>query len=258
MSVSPAPRPSIHGDGDGEDESQLFAEELARVEATIELPYPARAEVIEELAADLQAAYREERALGQSEESARRRALCRLGLDEDQRRALEGVHAPAPWRLLHRLSPAVRSWLRAATSAAPLAALVVFLMVEIPVNEFLRNGGPVVTMVIAFGSLGLLLEMQRFFIWFVLRDHSREALKRNNPTPLYLAAATVLLGLMGTAFRYYRFLGRLPADLPSLRLGLSEPLTAIIMACCLAALTVLLHGALTAGLRAIRVPDEKT
>jgi hypothetical protein len=253
MSASPAPdcRPQEH------DETVLFAEELAALEATIAVPYPDRAEMIEELGADLLAAYHEERALGHSEESARGRALRRLGLDADERRALERVHAPAPLRLLDHLPRPVRSWLQAAASAAPLAALVVFLMVEVPVNEVLRNGGPIVTMVLAFGSLGLLLEMQRFFIWFVLRDHSREALNRNNATPLYLAAATVLLGLLGTAIRYYRFLGRLPADLPSLRLGLREPLTSIIMASCLAALTVLLHGALTAGLRALRVPEQK-
>ena len=165
---------------------------------------------------------------------------------------------PRPGALLHRLSPAVRSWLQAAVSAAPLAALVVFLMVEIPVNEFLRNGGPVVTMVIAFGSLGLSAGDAAVLHLVRAAGSLARGAQRNNPTPLYLAAATVLLGLMGTAFRYYRFLGRLPADLPSLRLGLREPLTAIIMACCLAALTVLLHGALTAGLRALRVPEEKT
>ena len=239
------------------NEGNLFTEELVQIESTLRLPYPARAEVIEELAADLLAAYRDERALGQNEDAARRRALSRLDLDEDQRRALEAVHASAPLRLLDRLPPAVRSWLQAALSAAPLAAMMVFLMVEVPVNDVLRHGGPIVTMVLAFGSLGLLLEMQRFFIWFVLRDHSPEALKRNNATPLYLAAATVLLGLLGTAIRYYRFLGRLPADLPSLRLGLREPLTSVIIACCLAALTILLHGALSAGLRALRVPENR-
>jgi hypothetical protein len=288
MSASPAPIPSArpgrdaeasagtgagekaHTSGDGPlaaaetepadaveaEDPALFADELARLEATIGVPYPARADVIEEMAADLLAAYREERARGHGREVARARALDRLGLNEEGRSALEGVHAPAPLRLLARLPATLRSWLHAVATATPLALLVVFLMVEIPVNEVLRNGGPVVTMILAFGSLGLLLEMQRFFIWFVLRDHSPEALRRNTATPLYLAAATVLLGLLGTSFRYYRFLGRLPEDLASLRIGLREPLTSLIMACSLAALTVLLHGALTAGLRALKVPDR--
>jgi hypothetical protein len=256
MNGSPAARPPEDRPDEAVDEAGFFQEELARIEETIALPYPERAEVLEELAADLAAAYRFERARGCSEALARDRALQRLGLDEAQRRALEGVHTPAPLRLLARLSPEVRSWLHAAASALPLAALVVFLALEIPVNEVLRHGGPIVTMVLAFGSLGLLLEMQRFFIWFVLRDHSPEALKRNNATPLYLAAATVLLGLLGTTFRAYRFLGRWQGDLSTLGRGLSEPLNALIMACCLSALTVLLHGALTAGLRASRVPER--
>jgi hypothetical protein len=244
------------GEGADAEDAALFADELARLEANIGVPYPDRADVIEELAADLLAAYREERARGHDGQAARARALSRLALDEDGRRALEGVHAPAPLRLLARLPAGLRSWLHALATATPLALLVVFLMVEIPVNEVLRNGGPIVTMVLAFGSLGLLLEMQRFFIWFVLRDHSPEALRRNTPTPLYLAAATVLLGMLGTSVRYYKFLGRLPEDLGSLRVGLRDPLTSLIMACSLAALTVLLHGALTAGLRALKVPDR--
>jgi hypothetical protein len=239
------------------EEAGLFTDELARLEASIAVPYPERADVIEELGADLLAAYREERTRGHGREAARARALARLALDDDGRRALEGVHAPAPLRLLAYLSPGLRSWVHAAATATPLALLVVFLMVEIPVNEVLRNGGPIVTMVLAFGSLGLLLEMQRFFIWFVLRDHSPEALRRNTATPLFLAAATVLLGLLGTSVRYYKFLGRLPEDLASLRIGLRDPLTSLIMACSLAALTVLLHGALTAGLRALKVPDQR-
>jgi hypothetical protein len=251
VTAAPVLRPA------SDEAMELFAEELSHIEDGLQLPYPDRAEVIEELAADLLAAYRDARALGQDDQTARSRALARLALDDEQRRALEAVHAPVPLRLLDRLPPAVRSWLQAAVSAAPLAALVWFLMVEVPVNDVLRHGGPIVTMLLAFGSLGLLLEMQRFFIWFVLRDHSPDALRRNNPTPLYLAAATVLLGLLGTAVRYYRFLGRLPSDLPSLRYGLREPLTSIIIACCLAALTVLLHGALGAGLRALRVPENR-
>jgi hypothetical protein len=246
----------VRPDSEGGEEANPFGEELARIEATIDVPYPDRAEVIEEMGADLLAAYREARARGQDEASARRAALSRLCLDEERLSGLADVHAPAPLRWLQRLPPALRSWLRATASAAPLAALVVFLVVEVPVNEVLRNGGPIVTMVMAFGSLGLLIEMQRFFIWFVLRDHSAEALRRNTATPLYLAAATVLLGLLGTAVRYYKFLGRLPEDLASLRLGLREPLTSVIMASSLAALTILLHGALAAGLRALRVPGD--
>jgi hypothetical protein len=235
-----------------------FSGDLTRLEAAIQIPYPERAEILDEVRADLRAAYQHARAQGLDDQSARQQALAELGMAEETRVALEGVHATAPLRLLGRLPVAVRSWLRALATAAPLAGLVLFLVVEVPVNRFLLEGGGSVFLILAFGSLGLLLEMQRFFIWFVVRDHSPEALRRNTPTPLYLASATVLLGVLGTSMKYYSFLSRWGGGLREARRGLSEPLTLMILACCLAALTVLLHSALCVGLRALRVPDHET
>jgi hypothetical protein len=233
-----------------------FALELSDLETRLTVPYPQRAELIEEAAADLCAAYAEARASGLPHEAARARSLERLSLDAQARQALEGVHASALQRALSLVPARARSWLQAAASAAPLAALFVFLVREVPVNRFLRQGGPIVYLVVAFGSLGLLLELQRFFVWFVLRDHSAEALRRNTPTPLYLAASTVLLGLLGAAVRYHSFLEGWRGDTVRLARGLREPLASIIMSCCLAALTVLMHSALSVGLRALRVPER--
>jgi hypothetical protein len=241
---------------ESEDDAVLFAAELSDLEHRLAVPYPARAELIEEAAADLCAAYHQERARGLPPEEARARSLRRLDLDEEARHALEGLHASALQRALGLVPAAAQPWLRALFSAAPLAAVFVFLVREVPVNRFLRHGGPIVYLVVSFGALGLLLELQRFFIWFVVRDHSADALRRNTPTPLYLAAATVMLGLLGSAVQYHAFLSRWRGDTLALARGLREPLTSIILACSLAVLTVLLHSALSVGLRALRVPER--
>jgi hypothetical protein len=241
---------------DSEETAALFTSELSALENRLTVPYPERAELLEEAAADLCAAYHQERARGLPREEARARSLRRLEIDDEAREALESLHASLPARALRRAPPAVRSWLRAVASAAPLAAVFVFLVREVPVNQFLRQGGPIVYLIVAFGSLGLLVEFQRFFIWFVVRDHSDEALRRNTATPLYLAAATVLLGLLGAAVKYRAFVAGWRGDLPALARGLHDPLASIIMACSLAALTVLLHSALSVGLRAVRIPQR--
>jgi hypothetical protein len=258
VSARSSASPALPPPPDPDDELALFADDLVHLESSIQVPYPERAEILDEVRADLAAAYRHARARGLDGPAARQQALSQLALADDARAALEVVHAPVPLRLLGRLPAALRSWLRALATAAPLAALVLFLVLEVPVNRFLNEGGKSVFLILAFGSLGLLLEMQRFFIWFVVRDHSAEALRRNTATPLYLAAATVLIGVLGTSMRYYSFLNRWGGSLREIRRGLSEPLTLMIMACCLAALTVLLHGALSVGLRALRVPDRET
>jgi hypothetical protein len=181
----------------------LFSAELAQLEDRLAVPYPDRALLLEELAGDLGAAYGGLRARGVDPETARQEALRSLQLDEETLRALEDVHVPAVQRALSRLPPPVRQWLEITATALPLFALFLFLVEEVPLNLFLSQGGRANYFVLAVGALGLFIEMQRLFIWFVLRDHSIAALRRNTPTPLYLAAATALLGVLGTSIELY-------------------------------------------------------
>jgi hypothetical protein len=113
--------------------------------------------------------------------------------------------------------------------------------------------------VLGIGVLALLVELYRFVVWFILRDHSVQALRKNTSTPLYLAAATGVLGLFGTALGYYVVFrkwseGALTEEV--FRVGMREPLSAVIVGAGLAALVVLVHGALQLGLRAIRIPEQ--
>ena len=141
-----------------------------------------------------------------------------------------------------------------------IAALLIVLATEVPLSHFILEGGLTVFLVIGLGTSALVLEMQRLFLWFVLRDHSEAALAKATATPLYLAAGTTLLGLLGTALGYYVVLYRwstegLPPEV--LKVGLREPLSCVVLGTALSTLVVLLHGALAAGLRAIRVPEPK-
>jgi hypothetical protein len=243
-----------------EPAGDLFSQELAELEDRLVVPYPDRALLIEELAGDLAAAYRQSCAAGLPEAEARQAALQSMALDEAALRALEDVHTPVVLRALARLPPPVRPWIEASASAIPLAALSLFIVLEVPLSSFLRGGGGAAVLVVTFGLLGLFVEFQRLFIWFVLRDHSVPALRRNTPTPLYLAAGTMLLGFLGAALKLYSFLPRWATG--TLRPGetytrLTEALACLILGSALAALTVLLHGALAVGLRAIRIPDGK-
>jgi hypothetical protein len=244
----------------GEATADLFARELGELEDRLGIPYPDRALLLEELAGDLTTAYRELRGRGLAEADARQAALCSFALDEATLRAIEDVHTPVVLRALARLPRPVRPWIEASATAVPLAALFLFIVLEVPLSSFLREGGSAAVLVVTFGVLGLFVEFQRLFIWFVLRDHSAPALRRNTPTPLYLAAATMLLGFLGAALKLYAFLPRWATGTlaPALqRRWLSEALSCLILASALAALTVLLHGALAVGLRAIRIPDAK-
>ena len=65
--------------------------------------------------------------------------------------------------------------------------------------DLIHEGGYSMYFILAIGGAALLLQARRAFAWFVSRDHSATSLARNTATPLYLAAATLLASLGGTA-----------------------------------------------------------
>lgn len=233
-----------------------FTAELARIEARLDLPYPERALFVEELGADLEAAYQDLRDRGLPEAEARLGALRALALSPQDSADLSAVHRPAVRRALDRLPAPVRDLVEATGAMVAFAAVILDLALEAPVILFLREGGVAMYVVLAIGGFALLLQIQRAFTWFLLRNHSSQALRQATSTPLYLAAATLCAGLMGTAMGYYVVLmvwaqGKIGPE--ELKVGLREPLSCLIVGAALATLVVLLQGASQAGLRGLRV-----
>ncbi len=232
---------------------------LARLEARLDLPYPERTLLLAELAADVDDAYRDLRRRGVPRETAAAAVLAEVDLPAESIETLADVHTPAARRALLRLPPPARDTVEALAAIVPLAGLFIALSLEVPMAHYLHEGGALIYGVLAMGVLALLLQLHRGFLWFVLRDHSIAALRRNTTTPLYLAAATFLFGVLATGAGYYVVLYRwAEEDVPfeQVKVGLREPLPCVLLGAALATLIVLLQGALQAGLRTLRVPDK--
>ncbi|MBN2360573.1 MAG: hypothetical protein JXR83_14045 [Deltaproteobacteria bacterium] len=233
---------------------------LQRIDAELAIPYPERARFLDELHADLEAAFQQQRRQGLDDEAAERATLDAFELDFEAIAALNAVHVPAVQRLLARLPGRTRPVLESIAIGLPLLLLIALISARVPLASFLREGGIVSLVILAVGSLAVLLQFERLLLWFVLRDHTAHALRLNTSTPLYLAAASALLGILGSSLGCYLVLfawseGRIDAGL--VRVGLRESLSPIVVGSAFATLVVLLHAALQAGLRALRVPDEK-
>ncbi|MBK7865094.1 MAG: hypothetical protein IPJ65_42155 [Archangiaceae bacterium] len=235
-----------------------FDDVLGELESRVDLPYPERALVIDELAGELDAAYCAARDQGLDEPAAREAALKALALDASAIATLEAVHLPAVRRALARLPAPLRGWVDSLAAAAPLFGFILYTFYEVPLLTFFREGGLAVWLLLALGGLAVLLELHRAVVWLVLRDHSAASLRRDTSTPLYLAAAALLVGLQGAALGYYVILGLwAEGRLEGVRLkeALREPLPNVVVATTIAALVVLLHGVIKAALRALRVPQ---
>ncbi len=256
--MGPAPQGATPAAGGAAPAGARFDEALSRFERELDLPYPERAELLDEIAADLEAAYAASRRRGLAEAEARAAALQEAEPDGPALAALAEVHRPATRRALERLPRAARALAEPAALALPFALVVSLLASEVPLVLFLREGGAATVVVLALGGLALLLDLERAFRWFVLRDHSAASLAGHTGTPLYLGAAAALAGLGGTALNAYVVLARagqglIPAE--AVPVGLRESLSCAVTGLALSTLSVLLHGAVAAGRRALRLPE---
>ncbi|WP_428266845.1 hypothetical protein [Haliangium sp.] len=236
----------------------MFDDVLKQVEQALDIPYPRRAEVVREIEADLWAQYTALCDEGVSPEQARAAALRDLGLDAANIASLSDIHTPALRRALLRLPEPAREpaeWLAAGLS---LIAGIYFITKEVPMIDFIRDGGYAMWVILLVGGSGLLLQARRATAWFVTRDHSARSLARNTATPLYLAAATFLVGITGSAsglrvvmLRYTE--GMFGVD--TMVCGFIEALAPILLATSLAFFIVVVQAAIGAGLRRMQAPQ---
>lgn len=234
----------------------MFDDVLRRIETMLDVPYPQRGHLLRELEADLCACAGALREQGASEQEAHDGALRELGLDAEALASLSALHAPIIRRLLLRLPQPAREpaeWLAAGSS---LIVGIYFIITEVPMREFMIEGGYSMYFILVIAVAALLLQARRAFSWFVSRDHSAVSLARNTATPLYLAAATMLAGISGSAaaFRvvFYKVVEeKLGSEIALL--GSYEALAPILFAGSLAFLIVLVQAALASGLRAMQI-----
>lgn len=234
----------------------MFDDVLQRVEAKLDVPYPYRAQVLRELEADLWACYAALLDDGASEAEARDAAVRDLGLDDDALRSLSAVHTPAIRRILMRLPAPAREPAEWLAAGASLTACLYFFLKEVPMLDFIRQGGFAMYIILIIAGAAMLLQMRRAFSWFVTRDHSPGSLARNNATPLYLAAATLCASLAGSALGFRAVLYRIADGTfpPEVMIpGAFEALAPVVLGGLLATLIVLVQAALAAGLRGMQV-----
>jgi hypothetical protein len=180
-----------------------FARELHRLEHELDLPYPERADLLAEIAADLDAAFDAARRRGLSEDKARAAALRELTLDRD---ALAELHRPPVQRILSSLRPRARMAAEWSVSALPLALTLVYLFVEVPMLDFVQQGGFASLLILAVGGLAVLAAARRAFLWLVARNHAGDVLGLDDGTPLALSLLTFLIGVAGTGCGAYKVL----------------------------------------------------
>lgn len=233
----------------------MFEKELKSLEDRMTVPYPERLCIIEEIKSDMEAAFEDIVRLQKlSEETAYKIVIKRFLPNEATTICLESLHAPLLKKILCYLPPSLQSLLLDVILAIVPAFYIFYLFTEVPMINFLMQGGLAIYVILVLAGIGLYLQLARIFNWFILKHHVKLTLDANTATPLYFAAASICFGLLGTSVAYYKVLLIYAKDVitfDQLKHGLYEPLPCVIIGSAFAIIIILLQIVIQTRLRAM-------
>ncbi len=182
--------------------ARVFLPVLREVERGLPVPIPERVRILRELEFDLEELRKRLMADGLSPEQARARALEALVPDRIALRALGRLHSPLYRRLTRHVGDAnLRMLERSALVTATAAVLLVEARVLIRA-DLLRDPSPFLWPVLGFGALLFAAIVDKAFELWIKRDHRTP--EHGLGGILALAGATLMVGLLGVLFDFYR------------------------------------------------------
>jgi hypothetical protein len=171
-----------------------FAPLIRATSQRLDLPHPAKARLLVEMAADLQDVFEHCLARGASEDEAHAMACERFDLSDEALHRLVEVHASPVRRLLERLSERTRSrWERA--MLVLLTAFVTLMTLEVTmISDFFLEASPLVWPVVALGVVALAIALTKIYTLLIKRDHDPRRARRGLPSLLGIAVLCPVLG----------------------------------------------------------------
>lgn len=171
------------------------------------------------------------------------------------------LHNTLFFRMLQRLGPKVGKSIEFCFAAAPITALLFYLVKEKYMGQFMHEGGPGMYLILTIGLVLLLRELILIFRLVIVKDHSKKNLRIDSMAVIIGTMALVLLGICGTGLGAYKAASwveqqNLPVNI--LIVGLKESITCFVLSACMASLVLLLHFFTRRTLATWKVPETLT
>ncbi|MBN1946605.1 MAG: MotA/TolQ/ExbB proton channel family protein [Bradymonadales bacterium] len=185
-----------------------FESYLKRLELRLEVPYPERRELIDEMDAHLSALYQELCDQGLSPEDAEAAALERMAADETFIESIDEVHRPWVVRALRSLPrPLAISIDQLGIGLLGLFMIVTVITKEAAMVGFFLDGGLFMIPITLAGIAMLFVAGERIFSLYLKRDHAEGNLHRRLVLLKFLGFSTALLGVLGTLVGFFQAAG---------------------------------------------------
>lgn len=176
-----------------------FEDILLRAHQRLDLPQPARARILLELAADLEDGYARLRERGLDEEEARREAADRFALSDEALDELVELHSRRLRRWLYGLRPGALSRLERGLAAGILVFVATLIVPLVLRPGFFAGAGPAVWVTLAGTGLGAVLFLFHLYEMEVKQRHEIRSLYRGAGRIAGLGVLNVVSGMFGSA-----------------------------------------------------------
>jgi hypothetical protein len=180
-----------------------FAPLIMEISERLCVPQPAKSHILLEIAADLEDLYSHYLAGGMAPEEAAARTRSTLELSDDALANLIRIHEPPLRRLLERLSEQARSLWERLTLLVVTLFVVVLTVSELLSADTLATGGRFVWPLAAIAMTAALITLVRIYTLYLKQDHDLHHLRRGLDPLLFLATASLAVGLFGLIVEVY-------------------------------------------------------
>lgn len=174
-----------------------FGPVLRKINNRLTLPQPVRAQIILEIAADLEDAFEYYTTKGLTESAARQQALEKFDLTDEALTQLVNIHDSTLRKFIRRLSAQTQSrWERTILLGLMLFSLLVFAR-AFTVTPFFLHASKFVWPILAILSVALPLAIFKFYQLSIKKDHQLKRLRQGLPLMLFFSGGSIVLGVYG-------------------------------------------------------------
>lgn len=225
----------------------IFEAELVRLRDGLDLPYPERADFLNELRSDLAQIYSSYLDSGLSEDEAYKATLKDFQFGQNDLASLRKAHQSLLQKIRDAVPESLQNLVEYLSGMVPLGLLCYAIEREIAVMNFIQEGGsPGMYAIILIGLYLLGLELLSAMRVVFFRDHSKRNLNIETSNVLLgclglmlVASAWTIMGIYNTA----NAMSLNPSAMDILFTGFKESLVPVSTGLLLSALVVLAHFA---------------
>ncbi len=177
----------------------MFEQVMSQIERNLDIPYPARKEVLLEIEGHMAALYEELIQTGLSRKEAYRQTLNIMALDQAFVSGMAKVHRSTVAKALDGLPRYISLGIEfSVITAVSVLIVITAILQEAPLLQLLLDGGVWMIPISLAGAVILFFGIERVYSLYIKQDHSQGNLDKRLLSLKFLAVLVALTGIVGT------------------------------------------------------------